>query len=296
MNHLLQIENLKKNYKDFSLNIASLDIPKGSIMGIIGPNGAGKTTTIKILMNMVKPDSGTVRIFGLNPEKQEKIIKNRVGYVGEEHFFYENKTVEWTGKFVSAFFEEWDQNIFQKRLTDFKISRTKKAQDLSKGMRVKLSLAIALSHNPELIILDEPTAGLDPVIRRDVLEILRAIPEKGKKSVVISSHITDDIERIADYVTFIVDGKILLSSEKDELLARWKKIHYKKGALENHIRNTLLLHREHEFGDSGITDRFPEIKKDLEQKIAKDDVKVENISLDDILISFVKGDGSCGNS
>jgi ABC-2 type transport system ATP-binding protein len=158
-------------------------------------------------------------------------------------------------------------------------------------MKVKLSLAIALSHNPELMILDEPTAGLDPVIRREVLELLRTFPEDGKKSVLISSHITDDITRIADYVAFLVEGKIVLSEAKDELLSKWKRIHYKDGALEDRIINTLTNRKAHMFGNSGITNDFPALREALADGMAREEIKVENVDLDDVLIALVKGEG-----
>lgn len=290
MDNIVSIDNLRKVYKEFVLDNISLNIPKGSILGLIGPNGAGKTTTIKILMNMVQPQSGSVLIFGLDPRKNVKHVRDRVGYVGEEQYFYGDKTVAWTGKFVSGFFNNWDPNTFQKLLTDFSISRTKKTRDLSKGMKVKLSLAIALSHNPEFMILDEPTAGLDPVIRREVLELLRTFPEDGKRSVIISSHITDDITRIADYVVFLVKGKIALSESKDELLSRWKRIHYKDGALDSRTVGTLASRKTHMFGNSGVTNDYPAIKERLEEGLAKDEIKVENVDLDDVLIALVEGE------
>ena len=290
MDNIVEISNLKKRYKGFLLDGISLVVPKGSILGLIGPNGAGKTTTIKILMNMVRANSGDVKIFGMDYSKDEKAIKNRIGYVGEDQYYYGDKTVAWTGNFVSGFFDQWDKNKFQKFLTDFAISRTKKISELSKGMKVKFSLAIALSHNPDLILLDEPTAGLDPIIRRDVLEILRALTVDENKSVIISSHITDDISRIADYVTFLIEGKIKLSGEKDELLSFWKRIHYKDGALDKNIIETLKNRKKHMFGQSGLTDSYLEIKDSLALGLAEETVKIENVNLDDILVAFVKGD------
>jgi len=290
MNDIVEINNLKKAYRGFVLDNISFNIPKGSILGLIGPNGAGKTTTIKILMDMVQPQSGSVRIFGLDHRKNIKHVRDRVGYVGEEQYYYGDKTVAWTGKFVSGFFENWDTNTFQKLLTAFAISRTKKTKELSKGMRVKLSLAIALSHNPELMILDEPTAGLDPVIRREVLELLRTFPEDGKKSVLISSHITDDITRIADYVVFLVNGEIVLSESKDELLSKWKRIHYKHGALDSRTVDMLASRKTHMFGNSGVTNDYPAIKERLEEGLAREEVKVENVDLDDVLIALVEGE------
>jgi ABC-2 type transport system ATP-binding protein len=289
MENILEIHNLRKKYKGFHLDDISLSLPSGHVLGLIGPNGAGKTTTIKILMNMVKRDGGEVRVFGLDPRKSAKSIKNRVGYLGEEQYFYGDKTIAWTGQFVSSFYDSWDTNAFQSLLTRFAISRSKKTRELSKGMKVRFSLALALSHNPELLILDEPTAGLDPVIRREVLELLRKKSKEEGKSVIISSHITDDIMRTADLVAFLVEGKIVLSSDKDELLSNWKRIHYKKGSLDSRFIRSLTNLKEHMFGSSGITDKYPEIKDDLIQGITEGVVKVENVNLDDILISLVKG-------
>ncbi len=290
MTNIVEIDNLRKEYKGFTLDNISLQVPQGTIMGFIGPNGAGKTTTIKILMDMIQPKSGSVRMFGLDHRKNIKHVRNKAGYVGEDQNFYGDKTVAWTGKFVSEFFDKWDTNLFQKLLTDFAISRTKKTKDLSKGMKVKLSLAIALSHNPDLMILDEPTAGLDPVIRREVLELLRTFPADGKKSVIISSHITDDITRIADYVAFLIEGKIALFEAKDELLAKWKRIHYKKSTLDDSIVSTLKSRKEHMFGSAGVTEDYPALKESLSEGLAKEEVKVENLGLDDVLIALVKGE------
>jgi len=287
--NILELQNVHKKYKGFVLDGISLNLPKGFILGLIGPNGSGKTTTIKILMNIVKRNGGDVRVFGLDPRENAKRIKNKVGYLGEEQNFYGNKTVAWTGNFVSAFYDNWDTNIFQELLTRFGISRTKKTKELSKGMKVRFSLALALAHHPELLILDEPTAGLDPVIRREVLELLRKKSKSEGKSVIISSHITDDIMRTADLVAFLIGGKIVLTSEKDELLANWKRIHYKKGAMDSEIANSLTRQTDHAFGSSGITDRYLEIKDSLVQGITEGVVKIENVNLDDILISLVKG-------
>jgi ABC-2 type transport system ATP-binding protein len=290
MDNIAEICDLKKKYKGFRLDSVSLNLPKGSVLGLIGPNGAGKTTTIKIMMNMVRADGGTVRIFGLDHVKDEKTIKNRIGFVGEDQYYYGDKTVAWTGNFVSRFYDRWDTNKFQGFLTDFAISRTKKIKELSKGMKVKFALALALSHSPDLVLMDEPTAGLDPIIRREVLEMLRGVSIDEGKSLLISSHITDDIMRIADYVTFLVEGKIVLSAAKDELLSNWKRIHYKDGALSGNTVASLKSKKEHMFGSSGVTDRFLEIKDVLAGGLSEGTVKLENVNLDDILVTFVKGE------
>jgi len=288
MNNLLEVKGLCKQYNEFTLDNISLQLPPGHIMGVIGPNGAGKTTTIKLIMNMIKSDGGEIDILGLKYPDDEKEIKNRIGYVGEEQYFYQNKTVAWTGKFVSNFFKAWDKNVFNAYLEDFRISRTKKIKELSKGMKTKLSFAIALSHAPEILILDEPTAGLDPVIRREILDLLLKVGREEEKSVIISSHITEDLARIADIITIMDNGKIILSKAKDDLLGNWKKIHFKKDSLDRNITTKLSQVEEQMFGSCGITNDYGKIKDQLTEGIARGYIKVENVTLDDILIANVK--------
>ena len=290
MAHILEVNKLRKHYKDFILDDVSFALPAGTILGIIGPNGAGKTTTIKLIMNMISSNGGDIRIFGMTYPGDEKKIKNRIGFVGEEQTFYADKTVNWMGKYVASFYERWDTNMFQRLLTDFAISRTKKIAELSKGQTVKLALSLALSHNPDLAILDEPTAGLDPIVRRDILKILKQFTENGEKSVIISSHITDDIARTADYILYMIKGGVALCGSKDDLLADWKWIHFKKGALPESTISTLHKVKEHMFGSEGLTDRFLSLKTDLEKGLEAKEIKVENASLDDILIALADGD------
>ncbi|MBN1164417.1 MAG: ABC transporter ATP-binding protein [Candidatus Krumholzibacteriota bacterium] len=293
MGNILEAKKLRKEYKTFTLDGVSLSIPKGGILGLIGPNGSGKTTTIRILMNMVLADSGRVEIFGLKHPESEREIKDRIGYVGEEQFYYEHKKVSWTGKFVSQFFSRWDQGIFNGLLDKFGIDPGIRIKNLSKGNKVKLSIAIALSHHPQLLVLDEPTAGLDPVIRREVLEKLLHFRGDEERSVLISSHITDDIMRVADQVAFIVEGRIALNRGKDDILANWKRIHFKAEAIEASLRERLFNLREHVFGNSGVTREYTSIQEALVPGIEAGDIKIENASLDDILIAFVKGKKSC---
>ena len=290
MEPILEIKNLTKRYKEFTLDSISLCLEPGYIMGLIGPNGAGKTTTIKLLMNLLRADEGEVSVFGKPYRGHEKAIKDSVGYVGEEQYFYEDRTVAWTGRFVSRFYRKWDTNAFSAFLAEFGLSGTKTVKELSKGMRVKLSLAIALSHNPRLIVLDEPTAGLDPVVRRDVLELLQRVTvDDDEKSVIISSHITDDIERIADTVTYLIDGRIALDGAKDDLLEDWKKIHYREGSLDEGVAANLLMVERNMFGSSGVTRDYRAIRENLKDRVSQDDVRIENMGLDDILITFVRG-------
>ncbi len=289
MENILEIKNLRKEYPEFILDDISWEVPKGYVTGLIGPNGAGKTTTIKLIMNLIRSDGGQVKVFGLDSAKDEKQIKNKIGYVGEEQYFYDYRSAEWTGNFVSHFFDRWDRERYRNLLDRFEIPPKKRIRKFSKGTKVKLSLAIALSHNPELILLDEPTSGLDPIIRREVIDFLKTFTEEDEKTVVISSHITDDIARIADYVSYMVNGKIILTDSKDELLSNWKKIHFTPDSLNRTIIEGLENVESHMFGSSGLTKNYPEIQDAISSGLASGDIKVESVGLDDILISLVKG-------
>jgi ABC-2 type transport system ATP-binding protein len=289
---LVKVQNLEKHYPQFTLGNVSFHLDAGYVLGIIGPNGSGKTTTIQLMMDLLPADGGSVELFGMDYKKHTLEIRRKTGYVGEEQYFYENRTVDWTERFVSGFYPQWDRNRFEELLHMFAISRTKKIKELSKGMKVKLSLALSLSYDPMLIILDEPTSGLDPLIRRELLGILSQLTSDEKHSVILSSHITEDISRIADYVLFLVDGKVRVFSEKDSLLANWKRIHFQKG-LPVDCDRYLLSKTETHFGSSAVTNRFSELEPLLGALLLTNDVKVENLSLDDILSEIVHGGVPC---
>lgn len=288
MSVVLRVQALRKCYPQFTLNSVDLEVLTGSILGIIGPNGAGKTTLVKLIMNQVKPDGGKVQVFDLDYQDSEKEIKNRIGYVGEEQFFYRKRTVEWTGRFVARFFRDWDQDRFDSLLGDFNISRSKKTGQLSKGMKTKLALAIALSHGADLLILDEPTSGLDPIIRREVLDRLQEVARDEDKTVVLSSHISDDLSRIADHLAFLNEGEIILRGDKDDLLSQWKRIHFREGSLDQGVLGALENVRSEQFSNVGICRGFPRIQPALASGVASGDVRVETLSLDDILLFLVK--------
>jgi ABC-2 type transport system ATP-binding protein len=290
MEHILEIKKLRKEYPEFVLDNIDWSVPKGYVMGLIGPNGAGKTTTIKLIMNLISSDGGQVEVFGMDNIRNEKLIKNKIGYVGEEQYFYDHKSAAWTGEFVSHFYDEWDAEKYRSLLDKFELPPKKKIRKYSKGMKVKLSLAIALSHNPEIIMLDEPTSGLDPIIRRDVIDFLKATTEEKDKTVILSSHIIDDIARIADYITYMIGGRIAMTKSKDELTSDWKKIHFTPESLDKSIIETFESVETHMFGSTGLTKNYSAIQDALAPGLASGDIKVENVGLDDILITLVKGD------
>ena len=221
MNNILEISNLCKNYKDFSLKNVNISLERGYIMGFIGPNGAGKSTTIKLIMNLIKKDSGSIKVFNMDHEKHEIEIKEKIGFVYDENYYYEELTVQEMKNIIRPFYHQWDDDAFQKYVKDFQLPLKKLIKHLSKGMRMKFSLAIALSHHAELLIMDEPTSGLDPLVRSELLDILQSLLEDENKSVFFSTHITSDLDKVADYITLIHDGEILLSQAKDELIEEY---------------------------------------------------------------------------
>ncbi len=290
MSHIVEVRNLTKHYPGFALRDVSLDVPAGAITGIFGPSGAGKTTLTKIIANQLPAGSGSVLLFGRSYRDAEKEIKNRTGYVGEEPLFYPGATVAWTTNFLAPLFKQWDGARFARFLDQFGIDRRRRIRELSRGRKTLLSIAVALSHEADLLILDEPTAGLDMVIRRDVLDLLRDFVAEGERAVIISSHVTDALADVSDYVAILSDGELLLHTEKDELLSDWKRIHFKDGALDPGILETLTAVESRGFGNSGLTGRYREIGGRLTDAVQAGDVRVQNVGLDDVLIALVKGD------
>jgi len=221
MDNAIEINGLRKEYKGFRLDNVTFDVPRGYIMGLIGPNGAGKTTVIKLIMNLVRRKSGEVRVFGLDNLRHEAEIKSRIGFVYDVPRFPEDLRLGTIASAVAAFYDKWDDGRFRGLLEEFKLSPRQVFKKLSHGMKMKFSLAVALAHDADLILMDEPTAGLDPVFRFELLSKLRALIQDERKTVLFSSHITSDLERVADFVTFIHKGRIVFSAGKDEILDTW---------------------------------------------------------------------------
>ena len=214
----IEIDGLTKKYDGFTLDNISFNVPKGSIMGFIGQNGAGKTTTINSLLNIIKKDSGTIRILGLDNEKNEIAIKEQIAAVFDELPFHDQLNANHISIILRDIFKEWDNEKYLEYLDRFALPRKKKIGQFSKGMKMKLQIAAALSHNAKLLIMDEATTGLDPVVRNEILDIFLEYLQDENHSILMSSHITSDLEKIADSVTFIDRGKLLLTGYKDDIL------------------------------------------------------------------------------
>lgn len=221
---MLEVNNLTKNFGDFALDNVSFKLEPGYIMGFIGPNGSGKSTTIKLIMNLLRKDSGEIKIFGKDYIEFEKEIKDRIGFVYDESCFYEDLTIKQMKNIIAPFYKNWDDYFFNGYMKDFDLDPNQKIKKLSKGMKMKFSLALALSHNADLIIMDEPTSGLDPVFRREILDILYDVIQDESKFIFFSTHITTDLEKIADYITFINKGKMVFSKSMDEILETYAMV------------------------------------------------------------------------
>jgi len=219
--HALEVTGVRKVYKGFALQDVSFLLPRGYIMGLIGPNGAGKTTLIKLIMNLVRRQAGTIKVFGLDNRAAEAEVKARIGFVYDVPCFYEDVSLEDHRRAIAPFYRRWNDEQFHRLAREFDLPLRKKFKALSQGMQTKFALALALSHDADLLILDEPTSGLDPLFRRELLQRLSALMQNEKKSVLFSTHITADLERIADYITFIRDGAIVFSAAKDDILENW---------------------------------------------------------------------------
>lgn len=237
MENNLEVKNLCKKYDEFELKDINLKLPKGMIMGLIGENGAGKTTTIKSILNLINIDNGEIEIFGLNIKENEKKIKEDIGVVLDDSFFSEYLNPADINKIMKKIYKNWDEKLYFKYLEDFKLPKNKISKEFSSGMKMKLKIAVALSHHPKLLILDEPTSGLDPVARSEILDIFQDFIQNEENSIFVSSHITSDLEHIADYITFINDGKIVLSKTRDELLEKYGIVKCSKSEFEKIDKN-----------------------------------------------------------
>lgn len=284
MENILEINNLNKSYKGFSLKNVSFSLKPGFVMGFIGPNGAGKSTTIKLIMNLIKKDSGIINIFGKDNIDNEKEVKSKIGFVYDENYYYEDLTIKDMKNILAPFYANWDNKVYDRYIKDFKLPSNKKIKDLSKGMKMKFSLAIALSHKAELIIMDEPTAGLDPVFRSELLDILYGIIQDENVSIFFSTHITNDLEKIADYITFINNGEIVFSESKDKILEDYAIVKGKNELLDSDIRKEFISLRENSFGFEGLTNNTHHIRK-----LFNGEVIIERPTLEDILVYTVRG-------
>jgi ABC-2 type transport system ATP-binding protein len=247
----LDIKKLNKKYEHFQLKNVSFQLEKGYIMGFIGANGAGKTTTIKSILNMIRMDSGEIHIFGKNMAEHEVELKQEIGSAFGDINFYTRSKIKTLTNIIKRFYSNWDDETYYKYLKKFNLIEDKKIAELSTGMKVKYNLALALSHGAKLLILDEPTSGLDPVARDNLLDIFQELVQDGEISILFSTHITSDLEKCADYITYIHNGQMINSAEKEQFIDTYRLLNGKKGQLDR-VKNQLIAYKINSFGFTGL--------------------------------------------
>ena len=286
MDNAMVIENLSKAYPGFALSEVSMTLPRGSIMGFIGENGAGKTTTIKLILNMLHRDSGSVRILGKDNIKEEKAVKERLGVVLGDLNLPETMNGLKINSMMSGIYPGWEEDVFFSNLERFGLPKNRKIKAYSRGMKMKLSIAIALSHGAELLLLDEPTSGLDPLIRDEILDIFLDFIQNENNSIFVSTHIVEDLEKIADYITFINKGRIILSEEKDTLLERFVILKGPKEGFAAFESSELIGYKEKRFGAEAMAEAKVWRKKEAGAAgLVADPVRIQ-----DIMLYYVKGE------
>ena len=284
MENILQIQNLCKTYKEFQLSNVIFSVPSGSIVGFIGENGAGKTTTIKLILNEIKRDSGSVKIFGMDNIRDERKIKEQIGVVFDESYFHGEFNAGDISKIMSKVFQSWDNNLFDRYLTEFKLPKNKIIKEYSKGMKMKLGIASALSHKPRLLILDEATSGLDPIVRSEILDIFLDFIQDETHSVLFSSHITSDLEKVADYVVFIHEGQIVFDRSKDELIYNCGILKCGAADFVRLDKSGFVRWRKGECGyEALVTDREGAKRK-------YPNMVIDAATIDEIMLLYVKGE------
>lgn len=278
MENVIEFHDVSKEFKEFSIDNIDLQIKQGYTTGFIGANGSGKSTMIKLMMNLLQPDKGEVSVFGLDYASHEKEIKDRIGFVYDSNIFYESLNLKDISKIVAPAYKQWDNKQFNEYVDQFELPLNKSIKNFSKGMQMKASIAIALSHNAELIIMDEPTAGLDPTFRRELLDIFQEVMVNEDRSIFFSTHTTSDLDRFADYIVLVDKGEILFNRRSDELQEQYVLV---KGSTELLDRDT----EAHFINIERSQGVFQALTKDIAkvQTVFDNHIVIEKASLDEIM-------------
>jgi ABC-2 type transport system ATP-binding protein len=278
----LEVSNLNKSLGGFRLKNISFSLELGCITGFVGANGAGKTTTIKLLLDLLKKDSGQIRYFGEGSGADLTRVKNRLGFVLDEGCLYDCLTIAEMKNLVASAYSDWDDGEFRKRLRQFSLDPKQKITTLSRGMRTKFALSLALSHHADLLIMDEPTSGLDPLVRSELLDILLEYMKTGDRCVLFSTHIVSDLERVADALILIDQGEIILQEDKDALLDTHRIVKGDKDKLSEQTRALFMNLRETDYGFEGLTDEAEAVQKRIP------DALIEKASIEDIFLGYTR--------
>lgn len=284
MNNTLCIKGLTKTFDNFKLNNINMVIPKGSIMGLIGENGAGKTTLIKCILNLIKKDSGNINVLDFDIDNSDGIYKEYIGVVFDECLFNEVYNSKDINKIFKGIYKNWNESEFFSYIKKFNIDEKKKIKEYSKGMKMKLSIAVALSHNAKLLILDEAMSGIDPIVRNEILDIFMDFIQNDENSILISSHITSDLEKICDYITFIHNGEIFASRNKDLFIEEYGILKCGNDEFENIDKEDILSVRKNNFNVEILVDKKYKMKNKYKNFI------IDNVTLEDIMMFVIKGE------
>lgn len=283
MKNAIEIKDLEKKYDKFELGKISLDIPSGLIVGLIGENGAGKTTLIKSILNIIKIDNGSIKIFDKDFRIQENKIKEDIGVVLDNTFFPEILTPNDVNGIMKDIYKNWDQDLYFKYMKDFDLPFDKVIKSFSKGMRKKLEIATALSHHPKLLILDEPTSGLDPVVRNEVLDIFMNFIQDEEHTILLSTHITSDLEHIADKIIFIDNGKIILDKTRDDILESFGILKCDIDKFDTIDKADYICYKKNKYDYEFLIND----KEKLSKKY--NDYVIDKITLEDLMVLMIKG-------
>ncbi|ERI97495.1 ABC transporter ATP-binding protein [bacterium 210820-DFI.6.52] len=279
----LELRGVGKSYGSFALRDVDLSVPKGCIMGLVGQNGAGKTTLLKLILNLIARDSGEISVLGMDNRKEEMAIKQRLGVVMDESAFHDFLTPQKVSNIMAGIYPNWDEGQFAGYLQRFGLRPGDLIKNFSRGMKAKLSIAAALSHAPQLLLLDEPTSGLDPVVRDEILDIFAEFIGDGEHSILISSHITSDLERVADYIALLDGGQLIFCEEKDALLYGYSVLKGTREQLERLDRSELIGLRETSFGFDALVERSEENRRRFEGLV------FDRCTLEEMVLYFIRG-------
>ena len=286
MENILELENISKSFpkSNFLLDKLSFSLPYGTILGFVGENGAGKTTTIGCILNTVIKDSGTVRLFGQEMQDRDTKLREKIGVVYDGDNFPGFWTAKQLSQVMRGFYRHWDNTLFQKYLTDFGLPEKQQIKHFSRGMTMKLAIAAALSHHPQLLVLDEATSGLDPVVRDEMLDVFLDFVQEENHSILLSSHITSDLEKVADYIAFIHNGRLVLTASKDDLIYHYAVLRCKESQFQAIDRADMSAFRKRDFQIDVLVPDGKEARKKYK------DIVADHVSIDEIMLLLVKGE------
>lgn len=286
MENILELQQITKTFpkSNFTLDKVSFSLPYGSILGFVGENGAGKTTTIGCILNTIMKDSGTVKLFGKEMLDTDTNVRERIGVVYDGNNFPAHWTAKQLSQVMKGFYSQWDNSLFQKHLKDFNLPVNQKIKHYSRGMTMKLAIAVALSHHPQLLILDEATSGLDPIVRDEMLDVFLEFVQEEDHSILLSSHITSDLEKIADYITFIHNGKVIMTASKNDLVYNYAVMRCKESQFLALDPNDIIAYRKRDFQIDVLIPNAKEAERKYKNAV------IDHVSVDEILLLLVKGE------